>query len=149
MAKNDVNVFGGNFLKKWQYDEDALTKGYPFVFEKNEKGEDIILYIAPPVVSNKEYHAMLAKEIADFFKANPDAKIDEETDERILRKVRATTILKGWDNWTGSDGNYVDYTPAIGEKLFETFPEIYAWVNRKSEMKAQMTVEARETKAKN
>ena len=138
------------FLKKWELDEEKVTKGVKTFFDTNDFGEEIYFYIAQQdVKANKKYAKMLEAEAKPMRRAIQAGTVSEEASTKMLAKVLAHTILTGWENWKDDNGKVVAYTPEIGYDLLITYPQIYSFVDDESRKISHYTKAEREDDAKN
>lgn len=74
--------------------------------------------------------------------------MDPDTAERLLAETFAETVVLGWDNVCDANGDPMEFKRANVVKLFTDLPDLFADVQRQSNLVTNFLVGSREEDAK-
>ena len=110
-------------------------------------GESKIL-IARAGGANSAYSKMLEREMRPYRKILEHSLMKDETANRILQKVYAVTVVKGWENVPSAEDPW-EFTPEKCVQLFTDLPDLWRDVREMAGEIAAFRVQILEDEAKN
>jgi len=112
------------------------------VFGTNKQKEEAGTWIKGPKnmeylvarMGNKAYRDLLDKLLAPHRVALRQGRMDDELLTKITREVVSKTILLDWKNVELEKGQgFVDYTPAIGAREMEMYPDFADFITTQAQ----------------
>lgn len=146
MAKNETKkntLFECEWIKKSMIDEEYLTKGYPVKVGVNDEGQDVIFFVMPESVDNKEYIALRAIKFEEYLSSKPENPTQADFMSKYGDEIQARTIVIGWE------GIEEEYTPEMGMIFAKKVPNLWQFAVHHARQFDDMTVYAKEKIAKN
>lgn len=75
--------------------------------------------------SNKRYAQVMAARMKPYRRAIQTDTMDEDVAKRVLQEVFVDTVLLGWEDVTGKDGQPLAYTRENALNLFIDLPDLF------------------------
>lgn len=75
--------------------------------------------------TNPEYQAAIERVASEMKQAVELDTLTEDIAGPIMRQVFVDTVLVGWENVEGKDGNKIQFSPEAAFTLFEDLPDLY------------------------
>jgi len=104
---------------QFQTDEKVETQGINLDFG------DFAIRIARAGGSNKKYAKSLMKHVKPYRKAFQAGTLDRKTQNEIMAKVYADSVVLGWAGVTDAEGNEMKFTWDNVVKLLTDLPELF------------------------
>lgn len=114
-----------SLYKLFKTAENLETDGIWLEYGQNSKGQPIQIKIARAGGRNVAFAKALEKATRPYRKALQNGVMDNKVAERIYREVFTDTVLRGWANVEGPDGNPLQFSRENALKLFEDLPDLY------------------------
>lgn len=138
-----------SLFDQFQTDQTKEIEGVPVKYAPNKDGTIPTFYISRMGKANKRYSKMLDKVTKPYARQLQLGTLDAETADDLFQGVFAKTVLKGWENVRGKDGEELQFTPENALMLFKALPDLYEDLTAKAQSAALFRDEANETDAGN
>lgn len=99
--------------------------------------------------SNQAYLKALERETKPYRRAIQNGSISLEIADKIVQKVYAETVVKGWEGITDEQGNPMAFSKETCAEVFEALPEFFAEVKQLAENMEMFRQVSLEAEAKN
>jgi hypothetical protein len=138
-----------SLFKQFATDKEKETNGVEVQFGENEDGSTPIFIISRMASSNKKYNKALENSTRPYRRQIELDIMPNEQAEKLMMKVFVDTILIGWKNVQGENGETLQFNRENALRLFEALPELYADLKDRAQKAAMFRVESLENEAKN
>ena len=115
-----------SLYKLFKTDEKLETDGVWLEYGQTEQGKPIRIKIARAGGRNVAFAKALEKATRPYRKAIQTGTLDDKTATRLYQEVFADTVVLGWENVEGPDGQPLEFNKENVLKLFEDLPDLFA-----------------------
>lgn len=138
-----------SLYKTYKTDAEKEIKGVEITFEPNEDGTVPTFIISRIAESNKEYTKALDAATKPYRRQMQLGTLPKAKDKAIFLDVFVSTIVLGWSNVQGEDGQNIPFNKANAIKLFTDLPDLLTELQVQASDAALFRVTALEDEAKN
>jgi hypothetical protein len=134
-----------SLYKLFKTNENLETDGIWLEYGQTADGKPVRIKIARAGGHNVAFAKALEKATRPYKKAIQTGTLDDKTATRLYREVFADTVVLGWENVEGPDGQPMEFNNANVLKLFEDLPDLFADLREQANNVALFRDEVRET----
>jgi len=134
-----------NLYNAFKTNGDLEKEGVWLEYGDNQGGKPVRILIARAGGKNTAFAKALEKATRPYRKALQLGTLDNSVADRLHREVFAKTVVKGWENVEGPDGELMTFTEENVIKLFTDLPDLFADVREQANSVAIYREEVRES----
>lgn len=138
-----------SLYKNYAMDADKEINGVSVEVDQNENGTFATFVLSRMGTTNKRYSKALEFATRPYRRQIELETMDNGLAEKIFRKVFCETVLLGWSNVYGRDGEEIKFTSSAAIALFEDLPLLYEELSAKAKSVGLFREETTEDEAKN
>ena len=138
-----------SLFDQFETDSAKEIEGVPVKYAPNKDGTVPTFFLSRMGKANKKYSKALDKATKPYARQMQLGTLDEATAEELFRGVFVKTVLKGWENVRGKDGEDLAFTPENASDLFKKLPDLYDDLQEKARSAALFREEVTEADAGN
>lgn len=112
-------------------------------------GKPIAIRIARAGGANAQYLKRMEALVKPYRRQIQTETIDSKQVDKLIRQVYAETVVLGWENVEGKDGQPLQFTRENCLQLFEDLPDLFADIQEQAQRAALFRAEIREADAGN
>lgn len=115
-----------NLYQLFKTNENLETDGILIEYGETPEGAPVRIRIARAGGKNTAFTKALEKATRPHRKAIQTGSLSNEVADRLYKEVFADTVVLGWENVTGPDGEALEFSRENVLKLFNDLPDLFA-----------------------
>lgn len=115
-----------NLYKNFKTESNLETGGILVQYGLDSKGQPVRFKIARAGGANKAFTRQLERVTKPYRRQIQAGSLDNDLGDRLYRDVFVDTVLLGWENVEGPDGQPLPFNRENAIKLFTDLPDLFA-----------------------
>jgi len=138
-----------SLYSQFKSDTEREKRGVILEYGFNSAGKPITIRIARAGGANTAFAKRMEAKTKPYRRQIQTETIDQQIAEKMVREVYAETVVLGWENVEGPDGEPLDFNTENVIKVFTDLPDLFKDIQEQSQRSALFRAELLDVDAGN
>lgn len=138
-----------SLYKQFATDTNLEKTGIELQYGENANGDEIIIRVARAGGSNTAYTKRMEALVKPYRRQIQAETIDNKVLEKLVMQAFAETVVLGWENVEGRDGNLMEFNVVNVIQLFTDLPDLFKDVQEQAQKAVLFREDILEVESKN
>lgn len=130
--------------RQYQTNKQLEKEGFLLELGTTQDGKIVAIRIARAGGANVAFSKLVEHKLKPYRRQIQHETADKEVIDRLMKEVYAKTVILGWENVNGKDGQPLEFTEANVVQLLEDLPDLWKDIVGMSDKTAAFREEIRE-----